>query len=113
MGTIRTYKATEIEAIRLNLFANICNELFVEKGMYMVIEVADIYFDYGQNWMYTSPVTYDYREGHLKTSWQTFCPRDYEIIIACDSVADMQRYADYYVEAMIDDNVCVDISAIA
>ena len=114
MGKIRTYKATEIEAIRLNTFADMCNALFAEKDMDMKIEVKDIYFDFGQDWWYTALVTIDKREtSFMKDSWQTFCPRDYEIVIGCDSLLDMQRYAEYYVDAMVDDNICVNLSKIA
>lgn len=111
MGKIRTYRATEIEAIRLNAFADVCNRLFAENDMDMTIVVKDIYFDYGQDWMYTAPITVDNRE--TSYSWQTLCPRDYEIIIGCDSISDMCRYADYYVNEMVDGNVCVNLSKIA
>lgn len=112
MGKIRIYEATEIESIRLHTFANIANEIYKSHGMSEYITVEDIYFDYGQNWWHTALVT-NAPDEKWGNRWQTVCPRDYEIIISCDSVADLARYADYYVEARIDDEVCVDLSKIA
>ena len=111
-SSIRTYKVTEVEAIRLNLFADFCNAIFKSHSMDMSISIEDIYFDYGQNWWYTSPITYDHTKGGVCSSWQTLCPRDYEVIIRCESLEDMVRYADYYVGAQID-NVDVNIASIA
>ena len=109
MGNIRIYKSTEREAINLNLFADLCNAIYKAHNMSEYITVEDIYFDYGQNWWYTACITHDEKGD----SWQTFCPRDYEIIINCTNVTDMARYADYYVEERIDSNICVDISKVA
>ena len=111
MSAIRIYKSNEPEAIRLNLFADFCNALYKAHKTNEEIKVEEIYFDFGQNWMYTALVTYDY-DG--KSSWQTVGPRDYEIIINCTNEADLFRYADYYVTARIDcDAVCIDLSKIA
>ena len=109
-SSIRTYKSNEIESVRLHLFANACNTLYIERGMLEEIRIKDIYFDHGQNWMYTAPVTYEFAKGD---SWQSVCPRDYEIIINCDSVADILRYADYYVTSRMNNDICIDISKVA
>lgn len=111
MGTIRIYKDTELESIRLRTFADICNRKFRQNGLPMWVTLEEIYFDFGQNWMYTAPITYDRRKDK-ESSWQSLCPRDYEIITDCDSIGDMNRYADYYVNAVIDGDICVDISKI-
>ena len=109
MASIRIYNPTEIGHIRLRTFATACNATYAAHDMDERIKVEDIYYDYGQNWKYTALVTYDDAKGD---SWQTFCPRDYEIILECDNIATLLRYADYYVEARLNGEICVDISKI-
>lgn len=109
MSSIRIYNPTEIEYIRLRTFATACNATYAAHDMNEEITLEVTYFDYGQNWKYTSLITKNYEEGD---SWQTLCPRDYEIILECDSIATLLRYADYYVEARINGEICIDLSKI-
>lgn len=44
--------------------------------------VEDVYFDLGQDWMWTTVVAYR-KDG---SSWQTLNPRDHELITTCDIV---------------------------
>ena len=104
MSNIRIYEKNEVEYARLKAFADACNASF-GSSLYEVT-LKNIYFDYGQEWFYTSPVTVDLDE---EDEWQSLCPRDYEIIINCDSFTDIQRYADYYANAVMNGDICVDI----
>lgn len=42
--------------------------------------VEDVYFDFGQDWMWTTIVAYK-KDG---TSWQALCPRDHDLICTRD-----------------------------
>lgn len=46
------------------------------------IKVEDIYFDFGQNWKWTTLVAYPVSVGSM--SYQCLCPRDYKKIVAGD-----------------------------
>ena len=109
MASIRVYKTTEIEFIRLRTFATACNATYAAHDMNERIQVEDVYFDYGQNWKYTTLITHNYDESD---SWQSLCPRDYETILECDHIATLLRYADYYVEARRNGEICVDLTKI-
>lgn len=45
----------------------------------MIFRIKDIYFDYGQNWMWTTIVAYDKLKND--SCFQVLCPRDWKEII--------------------------------
>lgn len=49
--------------------------------------VTDVYFDFGQDWMWTTICRYDYRE------CQVLCPRDWEAIVKAESITDLASIA--------------------
>ena len=65
------------------------------------VELKDIYFDFGQNWMYTAFITTDLADEH-ENSWQSFCPRDWELIVNTDSVEKLTKMAEYYMQSLYD-----------
>jgi len=67
------------------------------------VELKDIYFDYGQNWMYTAFITTDFADEH-ENSWQSFCPRDWELIVNTDSVEKLTAMAEYYMQSLYDEH---------
>lgn len=42
--------------------------------------VEDTYFDFGQDWVWTTIIAYR-KDG---SSWQALCPRDHDLIVTCD-----------------------------
>lgn len=94
MNNIRIYNKEERQYKILKLFAEMVNDNLTSG--YMALE--DIYFDMGQNWKYTALVTH--KEDGVFGSWQSFCPRDYELILYTDSIAILEKMAKYYAEKL-------------
>ena len=63
------------------------------------VEIRDMYFDYGQDWMYTGFLTTNLEDSN---SWQSFCPRDWELIVNTDSVEKLTAMAEYYMQSLYD-----------
>ena len=74
MGVIRVYPKESTEYKRLELACKLFTALSPNGSVY---KLDDIYFDYGQDWMYTAPVTYC-KDGE---SFQSLCPRDYKKVV--------------------------------
>lgn len=72
------------------------------------VELKDIYFDYGQNWMYTAFITTDLADEY-DHSWQSFCPRDWELIVNTDSVEKLVAMAEYYMEELYKDEISISL----
>ena len=104
MGKIRVYDYCEIERQRLSLFKTLANSFFDER---YTVTVETTYFDFGQNWKYTALITYDNKD--INRHWQSVCPRDYELIISTDSITKMRDMAKYYVNGIIEGNICVNL----
>lgn len=109
MGKIRIYDKTEPEYQKLQIFANIVNN-FLDNTPFNVT-VENTYFDFGQDWKYTTLITHN----HIKhnDTWQSVCPRDYEIIIDCDSISHMYNMAKFYAEEVQQGKYCIDLNKIA
>ena len=80
MEPIRIYSENSPELNKLKLA---CYELERLSKHGTVYTVKNIYFDVGQNWMYSAIIA-NSRDG---ASWQAVCPRDYERILYADDVA--------------------------
>ena len=53
-------------------------------------EVRDVYFDYGQDWMWTTIICTDpSKESEITRSWQVPCPRDWAKVLMADSLAEL------------------------
>ena len=52
-------------------------------------DIEETYFDYGQNWMWTTIIAHDPRSSF--GSYQALCPRDHEKIVFADSPEDLLR----------------------
>ena len=94
MNNIRVYEKNERQYKVLKMFAEMVNDNLTDG--YLTVE--NIYFDMGQNWKYTALVTY--KEDGVFGSWQSFCPRDYELILYTDSIAILEKMAKYYAEEL-------------
>ena len=71
---IRVYAPNSDEMVKLKLACYELEQLNPNGTRYTV---EDIYFDFGQDWMYSGIVAHR-RDG---ASWQAVCPRDYERIL--------------------------------
>ena len=94
MDNIRVYEKNERQYKVLKMFAEMVNDNLTDG--YLTLE--NIYFDMGQNWKYTALITN--KEDGLFNSWQSFCPRDYELILYTDSIAILEKMAKYYAEEL-------------
>lgn len=97
MNRIKVYTSTDTEYYKLEMFVNLVNAACVESPYCLYLD--DIYFDYGQNWWYTSPITREIDDKGNTWEWQTLCPRDYNILVSFDSYNAVafaaSMYADY------------------
>ena len=99
MNNFKIYDSNELQYKKLELFSDLVTD-YLKKGGFVIVETT--YFDYGQNWKYRALITY--KNGD---SWQSVCPRDYELILFTDSIAIMDKMARYYAEQL--DNGKIDI----
>lgn len=98
MGNIRIYKEDEKQYRTLKLFA----EMVTDFSKTATMKVENIYFDMGQNWWYSALVTYKDND-----SWQSFCPRDYELILYTDSITILEKMARYYSEKVDESKISI------
>lgn len=54
-----------------------------EEGCYYIVE--DCYFDYGQNWMWTTIIEINPNEEGILRSCQAVNPRDWKLIVAAET----------------------------
>ena len=74
MNTIKVYPRNSDERVKLTEAAR---ELTRISGNGTVYTVEETYFDYGQNWMWTTIIAHR----QSGDSFQRLCPRDHEKII--------------------------------
>ena len=99
---IRVYRPNEKEYKVLSLFMSYFNDIArANKSQYRAI-VSITYFDYGQDWQYTCILAEDYNQelNSLTRSWQALCPRDYETLIATDSIDKVAEMAQIYYDSL-------------
>ena len=106
MSKIKTYTANDIELHTLELFARFVNVALSELGDERYsMRVKDMYFDFGQHWMYTGLITDD-AQG-LFGGWQSVCPRDYELILDTDSIEKLSQMAVYYATELMSGKISI------
>lgn len=82
----------------LQVFMIACAEWDTKHHDYShTVTIKDIYFDVGQQWMYTALITTDTRTGE---SWQSLCPRDWELVVNCMDIEKIIEMANYYMETI-------------
>ena len=89
---IKTYTMGTVERTRLEVFCLFVNKMVND----FRLTTQDVYFDYGQNWMYTSII---YKSA--SSEYQAFCPRDWELILETDSILKLYEMATYYAEMQV------------
>lgn len=93
---IKCYNEDSVEFLRLKIFRDVANKILLQNNHGM--QIKDIYFDFGQDWWYTALITKELSSG---VSCQSFCPRDYELIVSCDSISKLMQMATYYAENIV------------
>lgn len=96
---IKIYGNDTVEYQRLKLFRDNANRLLYNASK--AISIKEMYFDMGQDWMYTGLIFEDFKGN---SSYQAFCPRDYKLIVSCDSISKIMQMATYYAEENIKGN---------
>lgn len=86
---IKVYPMGTVERARLEVFCMFVNSIVSD----FKLITQDIYFDFGQNWMFTNIIYKD-----SDTEYQAFCPRDWELILNTDSFEKLDEMATYYAE---------------
>jgi len=91
----------------LQLFAEACTQWMGEnKNFRYDVSIKNVYFDAGQDWMWTTIVVNDEDD---KGSWQAFCPRDWELIVTCDSISKLTDMAWDFMDNIAKGNICVNL----
>lgn len=104
LTTIKHFK--EMQTMRL--FCNACSQwCFENKNFRYDVQIKETWLDFGADWKYTAFITYD--EEKENRSWQSFCPRDWELIVNCDSISKIIDMAWYYMDELNKGNICANL----
>ena len=80
----------------MRIFVESCSEWMREnKDFRYDITIEDIYFDFSQDWKYTAFIT---RDNDHNDSWQSLCPRDWELVVSCMDIDKLIQMAWYYMD---------------
>jgi hypothetical protein len=92
----------------LQLFAEACTQWMGEnKNFRYDVTIENTYFDAGQDWMWTTIIVKD--EDDCGRSWQALCPRDWELIVTCDSISKLTDMAWDFMDNIAKGNICVNL----
>lgn len=100
MTSIKLYRENEIEYARLETFKYMANKRLMGTKYQLFIETT--YADYSSGWMYTALITD--RDGD---TWQSLSFKDYETVVNCDSITEMEKMANKYADGLMSGNICV------
>jgi hypothetical protein len=82
----------------LNVFVMACSEWNKEHKNYnYMVSIKDLYFDIGQQWMYTALITTDTK---TEEHWQSLCPRDWKLVVNCMDIEKIIEMANYYMDTV-------------
>ena len=82
----------------LQVFMIACSEWNEKHNNYdYMVSIRDLYFDIGQQWMYTTLTTTDMRTGE---HWQSLCPRDWKLVANCMDIEKIIEMANYYMNTV-------------
>lgn len=88
----------------MKVFVDTCEQYCYEnKNFRYDVRIKDMYFDYGQDWKYTGFLTTDLDDA-TERSWQSFCPRDWELIVTTNDINKLIDMAWYYMEHLIEED---------
>ena len=91
----------------MKVFQETCEQWCVEnKNFRYTVTMKTMYFDYGQNWKYTGFLTTDEDGGN---SWQSLCPRDWELVVTTNDIDKLIDMAWYYMDKVASGKICVSL----
>ena len=64
------------------------------------VEMTSCYFDFGQDWKWTTIVVTNEETG---SHWQALSPRDWELIVTCDSIDKLVKMAYSFMDTIAED----------
>lgn len=92
---------TNIMAMRV--FIEACQQWSVENNKFkFVVSIENMYFDYGQDWKYTGFLTTD---TDTDRSWQSLCPRDWDLVVTETDINRIQEMAFYYMDHLAKNDI--------
>ena len=81
MNIIKTYKPHTIEYKKIELMLKALNILKEQYFLDVEFYISDVYFDYGQNWMWTTILCKYKNVMDMQSSYQILNPAQYEKIL--------------------------------
>lgn len=60
-----------------------------KKGI--IYQVEDTYFDFGQDWMWTTIVAYDSKDDSVTGSWQVLSPAEWKDVVLADDMVELMN----------------------
>lgn len=91
-----------VNMMAMRVFVDACEQYCYEnKNFRYDVKIKEMYFDYGQDWKYTGFLITDLDEP-TDRSWQSFCPRDWELIVTTADISKLVDMAWYYMEHLIE-----------
>ena len=84
-STIRKFSTDSEEFKALSAFADELNKRSIESGSSVRYRVDDCYFDFGQNWWWTTVLATNGENGSITGTWQCLSPAQHEKIIQGNS----------------------------
>ena len=100
------------ELMALRTFVNACMRWCSENKNYShTVGIEEIWYDVGAGMRYTALVTHKMPSitENVIDSWQSFCPRDWLLIVNCDSIAKLIDMAWTYMDEIHKGKICVDL----
>ena len=85
--TERTFNIDTLEYKNLKRAADIMTTM--SDGSSVEYVVQDCYFDFDQDWMWTTIIKINHKEKGILRSCQAITPRDWKLIIAAESKKDL------------------------
>lgn len=90
----------------MRVFVEACEQWCVEnKNFRYEVSIKTMYFDAGQDWKYTGFLTVDTdRADDMLGSWQSLCPRDWELVVECMDINKIVAMAWFYMDNLNKDS---------
>lgn len=56
-----------------------------------IYQVENVYFDYGQDWLWTTIVAYDLTNNSFTSSWQVLTPAEWKDVVLADGMVELMN----------------------
>jgi hypothetical protein len=86
--------------IAMDVFKNACAQWnYLNNNFKYDITTENVFFEFGQDWKYTSFITTDVEsESEDEKSWQSLCPRDWELVVTETDINRIIEMAFFYMD---------------